>query len=238
MQGSPRQRGDGDALLLGAASMTAVSTLAAAQLATPLPCHLLPPADRGGVFVLAATNRPECLDPALTRPGRLDHLLRVPLPDTPARASILASALRRCPLAADVDLAALAAASEGMSGADLAEAARRAGMAAIRQLVAAEAAAAVLPVSTQPLQQHHLEAALAGMRRSVSAAESERHVAIEHSLRDGSLAAPGEQRQPGDSQLAALVRQAATGPVHKLQQRVQLLEAALRSAGLAVPEEQ
>lgn len=208
----------------------------------PLPAHPLPPAlhaDRGGVFVLAATNRPEALDPALTRPGRLDHLLRVPLPDAPARAAILASALARCPLAADVDLAALAGeATEGLSGADLAEVCRRAGMAAIRELVAAEAAAAgtgsgVAPApEAPPLQQRHLEAALAGMRPSVSGAESQRHAAIERSLREGSLAAP---EGPGDRQLAALVRQAAQGSVQRLQERVAQLEAALRGAGLEVP---
>lgn len=201
----------------------------------PLPSR---PADRGGVFVLAATNRPEALDPALTRPGRLDHLLRVPLPDAPARASILAASLARCPLAADVDLAALAGeATQGLSGADLAELCRRAGMAAIRELVAADeaaraAAAQQAAPEAPPLQQRHLLAALAGMRPSVSAAESQRHAAIEQRLQEGSLEAPEGST---DRRLAALVRQAAAGSLQQLQERVAQLEAALRSAGLEVP---
>ncbi|PRW18391.1 cell division cycle 48-like protein [Chlorella sorokiniana] len=203
--------------------------------------------DRGGVFVLAATNRPEALDPALTRPGRLDHLLRVPLPDAPARSAILAASLARCPLAADVDLAALAGeTTEGLSGADMAEVCRRAGMAAIRELVAAEEAAAAQTQrqagaaaevrqtagDAPPLQQRHLLEALSGMRPSVSAAESQRHATIERCLQEGSLEAPAAT---ADRQLAALVRQAAAGSLQRLQERVAQLEAALRGAGLEVP---
>lgn len=47
--------------------------------------HRRHPQDRGGVTVLAATNRPDCVDPALLRPGRFDSLIRVPLPDQQAR---------------------------------------------------------------------------------------------------------------------------------------------------------
>lgn len=203
-------------------------------LPCPLSCR---PADRGGVLVLAATNRPEALDPALTRPGRLDHLLRVPLPDEPARAAILGASLARCPLAADVDLAALAGQpTQGLSGADLAELCRRAGMAAIRELVAAEEAAAAAQQQAAPeappLQQRHLLEALAGLRPSVSAAESQRHAAIEQRLQEGSLEAP---EGTADRRLAALVRQAADGSLRQLRERVAQLEAALRCAGLEVP---
>lgn len=195
--------------------------------------------------MLAATNRPEALDPALTRPGRLDHLLRVPLPDAPARAAILAASLVRCPLAADVDLASLAGEpTQGLSGADLAELCRRAGMAAIRELVAAEEAAVGsgqpagaagaqhVAAEAPPLQQRHLLAALSGMRPSVSAAESQRHADIEQRLQQGSLEAPEGN---ADHRLAALVRQAAAGSLQRLQERVAQLEAALRCAGLEVP---
>lgn len=51
-----------------------------------------------GVYVVAATNRPDMIDPALLRPGRLDKVLYVPLPPPDGRASILAAAARRSPL--------------------------------------------------------------------------------------------------------------------------------------------
>jgi hypothetical protein len=60
---------------------------------------------RRDVFVVAATNRPDIIDPAMLRPGRLDKLLYVPLPTSEERTIILAKHARRMPLAADVDLA-------------------------------------------------------------------------------------------------------------------------------------
>lgn len=211
--------------------------------------------------MLCATNRPEALDPALTRPGRLDRLLRVPLPDQPARLAILRAALRRCPLGADVALAELAGApTEGMSGADLAEVCRRAGMAAIRGLVAAEEAwvaarqraeregggGAALPPAPQPapLQQRQLLAALATVRRSVSREESQRHALVERQLADGSLPAPeararGAGRQQAAAVLQRAVQAAVAGSVERqltaLQRRVQQLEALARDAGLELP---
>ncbi|BDZ44518.1 ATP-dependent zinc metalloprotease FtsH [Naasia aerilata] len=73
-----------------------------------------------GVVVLAATNRPEILDPALLRPGRFDRRVSVDPPDLDGRLQILRVHTRSVPLAPDVDLAALAAATPGMVGADLA----------------------------------------------------------------------------------------------------------------------
>lgn len=75
---------------------------------------------RQGVVVIAATNRLDCLDPALLRPGRFDRLVKVPLPDLAARTAILKVQTRKMPLAADVDLSAIAEATTGLSGADLA----------------------------------------------------------------------------------------------------------------------
>jgi transitional endoplasmic reticulum ATPase len=72
------------------------------------------------VFVLAATNHPQMLDPALTRGGRLSRTLYLPLPDRDARRRLLALHTRAMPLAPDADLDALAAATDGFSGADLA----------------------------------------------------------------------------------------------------------------------
>jgi cell division protease FtsH len=74
---------------------------------------------REGVIVLAATNQPELLDKALLRPGRFDRRVVVNLPDKAGRAAILAVHTRQVPLAADVDLKELAAATPGLTGADL-----------------------------------------------------------------------------------------------------------------------
>ncbi|KAG2429616.1 hypothetical protein HXX76_010848 [Chlamydomonas incerta] len=89
--------------------------------------------DRGGVTVLAATNRPDCVDPALLRPGRFDRLIFVPLPDREARAEILRVHLRRTPTAADVDVPHLALATAGFSGADLGALVREAALAALEE---------------------------------------------------------------------------------------------------------
>lgn len=68
---------------------------------------------RLGVVVLAATNRPDKVDPALLRPGRFDRLLLVPPPDTAARQEIFRVHTRKSPLNSDVDLAALGSHTEG-----------------------------------------------------------------------------------------------------------------------------
>jgi cell division protease FtsH len=73
-----------------------------------------------GVILLAATNRPDVLDPALMRPGRFDRRIVVDLPDVRGREAILKIHARKTPLADDVDLGVLARATPGMSGADLA----------------------------------------------------------------------------------------------------------------------
>ncbi|MCD6558626.1 MAG: proteasome-activating nucleotidase [Palaeococcus sp.] len=86
---------------------------------------------RGNVKVIAATNRPDILDPALLRPGRFDRLIEVPLPNFTGRLEILKVHTRRMSLK-DVDLKAIAEMTEGASGADLKAIATEAGMFAIR----------------------------------------------------------------------------------------------------------
>jgi cell division protease FtsH len=86
-----------------------------------------------GVVVLAATNRADVLDPALLRPGRFDRTIMVHPPDYKGRAAILAVHTRQIPLAGDVDLPALAAATPGMTGADLANLANEAALLAARR---------------------------------------------------------------------------------------------------------
>lgn len=63
---------------------------------------------RRRVFIMAATNRPDIIDPAMLRPGRLDKLVYVPLPTSSDRYSILTTQVRGMPLSADVDLMAIA----------------------------------------------------------------------------------------------------------------------------------
>ena len=75
---------------------------------------------RASIIVLAATNRPDVLDPALLRPGRFDRQITVDLPDRPGREGILRIHARKLKLAPEVDLRALAGATIGMNGADLA----------------------------------------------------------------------------------------------------------------------
>lgn len=85
-----------------------------------------------GVMILAATNRPEILDPALTRPGRFDRRIPVELPDLPGRVAILRVHAKKVKLAPDVDLTRVARAAAGTSGADLANLINEAALRAVR----------------------------------------------------------------------------------------------------------
>jgi cell division protease FtsH len=85
-----------------------------------------------GVVVLAATNRPEVLDPALLRPGRFDRQVTIPLPNVSEREAILAVHSRGKKLAPDVDLGAVARGTPGFSGADLANLVNEAAINAVR----------------------------------------------------------------------------------------------------------
>jgi len=88
---------------------------------------------RSGVFVIGATNRVESLDRAALRPGRFDFQVLVPLPDAAAREAIFHAHLRRKPLADDVSPRALAEATAGFSGAEIAETCREAAWNALRE---------------------------------------------------------------------------------------------------------
>lgn len=91
------------------------------------------------LFFIGATNRPDILDEALIRPGRLDQLIYIPLPDKPSRISILKAVLRKSPVAPNVTIDFLADLTENFSGADLTELCQRAIKAAIRESIEAEA---------------------------------------------------------------------------------------------------
>lgn len=85
------------------------------------------------VFIIGATNRSDIIDPALLRPGRLDQLLYIPLPDEASRLQIFRACLRKSPVSKDVDLPALARYTNGFSGADITEICQRACKYAIRE---------------------------------------------------------------------------------------------------------
>jgi len=85
-----------------------------------------------GVIVIAATNRPDVLDPALQRPGRFDRQVVVPLPDIRGREQILKVHMRKVPVAPDVDPSVLARGTPGMAGADLANLVNEAALFAAR----------------------------------------------------------------------------------------------------------
>ncbi|KAJ0017250.1 hypothetical protein Pint_10134 [Pistacia integerrima] len=85
------------------------------------------------IFVIGATNRPDVIDPALLRPGRLDQLIYIPLPDESSRLQIFKACLRKSPVSEDVDLAALAKLTVGFSGADITEICQRACKYAIKE---------------------------------------------------------------------------------------------------------
>lgn len=101
---------------------------------------------RGGVVTIAATNRPDLLDPALVRPGRFDRQIYVAPPNASARLEILRIGMRGVPTAADVDLTTIAARAEGFSGAEAVALCREAAMATLVEAVQdAEAAQIAAP---------------------------------------------------------------------------------------------
>merc|ERR1711871_829098 len=90
------------------------------------------------VFIIGVTNRPDIIDPAIIRPGRLDQLVYIPLSDEASRANILSASLRKSPIAPDVDLGFLAKHTNGFSGADLTEICQRSVKFAIRESIEKE----------------------------------------------------------------------------------------------------
>lgn len=154
------------------------------------------------VFVIGATNRPEQLDPALCRPGRLDSLIYVPLPDEVGRLSILKAQLRKTPVADDVNLQYIANKTHGFSGADLGFITQRAVKIAIKESITAdinrtkalEAAGEDIPMDEDvedpvpQLTKRHFEEAMSQARKSVSDVEIRRYEAFAQQMKN---AGPG-----------------------------------------------
>jgi len=132
------------------------------------------------VFIIGATNRPDIIDSAILRPGRLDQLIYIPLPDEGSRTAILKANLRKTPVAKDVDLNYLAKVTKGFSGADLTEICQRAVKLAIRENIEADikrererqAQGAAMDVDdgddVAEVGKRHFEEAMRFARRSVS----------------------------------------------------------------------
>jgi len=127
---------------------------------------------KGTVFIIAATNRPDMLDSAVMRPGRLDQLVYLPLPDLECRRAIFGAATRKSPLAADISLDDFAARTDGYSGADITELCQRACKLAIRQHIADASAGAPEDQRCTIITSAHFEEAFSKARKSVTAGMS------------------------------------------------------------------
>jgi transitional endoplasmic reticulum ATPase len=114
--------------------------------------------DLSQVIVLGATNREDLVDPALMRTGRLDYILRFPLPDERDRLEILQVHTRGKPLGNEVSLEQLAKATEGMAGSQIASVCRNAAMMAITEMIQAPGSKAASGLSISPA--HFAEAIL------------------------------------------------------------------------------
>ncbi len=122
---------------------------------------------RGRVVVMAATNLPDALDPALRRPGRFDREIAFTAPDAADRAAILALHLAQAPLAPDTDLETVAERCHGYVGADLASLAGEAGLAALARAGAEAGSLAAVDAETLEITQDDLDAGFARTRPSL-----------------------------------------------------------------------
>lgn len=148
---------------------------------------------RRDVFVVAATNRPDIIDPAMLRPGRLDKLLYVPLPTPAERGAILRTHVRTMPLAEDVDVEAIAADERcaRFSGADLAALAREAAVAALKEFFQSEVDSAggglpgVVPPGTPlpRISMRHFGLAFSKVQPSVSVSDEKLYNSLRTKLR-------------------------------------------------------
>ena len=132
------------------------------------------------VVVIGATNRPNLIDPALLRPGRLDELIYVGTPDTAGRRRILAIHTEEMPLAKDVDLESLAQRTERFTGADLEDLVRRAGLTALRR-----------GLEAKEVTMADFEAALTETRASVTPEMLEEYERIQRTLKSEAVRPTG-----------------------------------------------
>jgi transitional endoplasmic reticulum ATPase len=145
------------------------------------------------VVVIATTNRPDLIDSALLRPGRLDRHVHVPVPDEDARRKILDVHTEHKPLADDVDLAAIARRTEGYVGADLEAVAREASMSASREFVGSVTREEVREsVGNVRVTMAHFERALEEVNPSVTPETRERYDEIERQFEQSAVEEPAD----------------------------------------------
>lgn len=121
------------------------------------------------VFVIGATDRPDIIDPAMLRPGRLDQLIYIPLPDASSRLEIFRANLHKAPMSRHVDLPAMAASTDGFSGADIKEICQRACKLAVREVVQKSTLVGkALAMAGAELTVDHFKSAMKHARKSVS----------------------------------------------------------------------
>lgn len=125
-----------------------------------------------GIIVIAATNRPDVLDPALLRPGRFDRQVTVGLPDVRGREQILKVHMRKVPLAKDVDPALIARGTPGFSGADLANLVNEAALFAARE--------GMRTVSMEELEKAKDKILMGAERKSMVMSEEEKELTAYH----------------------------------------------------------
>ncbi len=141
-----------------------------------------------GVILIAATNRPDVLDPALLRPGRFDRRVVVPRPDVRGREEILRVHTRKIPLTDDVDLSVLARGTPGFSGADLANMVNEAALNAARQNRKA--------VAMYDFEMAKDKVLMGAERKSMLMSEEEKRITAFHEAGHALVAAMREESDP------------------------------------------
>ncbi|CAM9544357.1 unnamed protein product, partial [Phaeothamnion confervicola] len=144
------------------------------------------------VFVIGATNRPDILDSSVTRPGHLDQLIYIPLPDYGSRMSIFKANLRKSPVDPAVDIGQMAKITEGFSGADITEICQRAAKLAIRDSISADTDLAERGIepgdpdwedAVPYISTRHFEQAISRARKSVSTEEVEKYLEFARNMK-------------------------------------------------------
>merc|ERR1712084_110882 len=159
------------------------------------------------VFIIGATNRPDIIDTALMRPGRLDQLIYIPMPDYDSRLSILRATLRKSPVSKEVDLAYLASQTDKFTGADLTEICQSACKLAIREEIERDIERDRMrdeagemeddddddeDADTMPeILPRHFEVAVRGARRSVSDRDLAQYASFAQTLQQSRAAVSG-----------------------------------------------
>ncbi len=136
-------------------------------------------ANAPGVTVIAATHRPNMVDPALLHPGRFDELFYVPVPDAAGRTEVLQKLTAKMPLAKDVDLSAISGKADRFTAADLDDVVRRAGLQALTR-----------SLSAKSVTKADFDAALADSRASVTADMEKDYEAVAGQIKQAMVQAP------------------------------------------------